>query len=392
MGNDRRLETVDYWHQVGGRSISEFSVDPDRLDEVDINELRAAVEAGMSISIEGGSGTTSTTSLAFLAPIVPILRDLQVWTSNRITDLDVLSDAQNLRAFQFIVGRCADVLDLSQFPHLEVFEGEMTKSISSVLRNPSLRFLRVLGAIPKSFARVSGPVEVFDQEGGRSQSTLPEFHHPEAMTRLFRRGPAQFDLTQLTGMPNLADLEITSCPDVSGLAALAGLPKLADLQLKGVGTRESWDLIPPHPIRALLNELSPYPPTSLLETWRAAGWSVPLDPEPDDSEEIVVDDAGDGESWGVYMSRFDSLAAAVDVLDGTVAGGRHGERLILSAVAELRAEGAVLDAEPDSEGDFAVVYFPTQDQAEQVAALARTILQSDTATQLHHLRAVHGMS
>lgn len=385
MNDDDPDDYLHTWYRIGGVAIPEYEVDPDRLEDVDVYELRAAVDAGKSISVVGGSGASSTTSLAFLAPIVSELRDLRLGTSNRITDLDTLAGAHNLRSFQFVVGRCAENLDLSQFPHLEAFEGDITRSVASILRNPGLRFLRVWGAIPKSFARVTAPIEVFDQEGARSQIALPEFAHPEAMTRLSRRGPAQFDLGQLSAMTNLATLSITNCPDVSGLGALAELPSLADLEFKGVGTSESWDLLPRVP-EAFMVDLAPSPPASLLAAWRAAGWLVPLGPEPDDAEEIVVDDAGDGESWGVFMSRFESLAASVDALEGAVAGGRHGELLVLSAVAELRAQGATLDPEPDSEGDFTAVYFPTREQAEQVASLARTILGSGTATQLRHLR------
>lgn len=381
---DLKQELATSWHRFDGMEIPDYSVDPDQLDEVGIDELRAAVDAGLSISIVGGSGTGSTTSLAFLEPIIPVVRDLRLWTSNQVTELDVLAGAHNLRTLHYVVGRCSEVLDLSGLRQLEAFDGDITRSVASVLRNPSLRLLRVWGAIPKSYAHVVGPIEVYEQEGGRSQVTLPEFAHPGAMTRLSRRGAAQFDLSEVSAMMNLVKLEITNCKDLSGLSVLADLSKLANLQLKGVGTRERWDLVPDVP-SAFMLDLSPHPSASLLASWRAAGWLVPDDPQPSQTEEIFVDEAGDGESWGVFMSRFEGLAAAVEALEGIAAGGRHGELLILGAVTELRAGGATLNPEPDSEGDYAAVYFPTRDQAEQVATLARTMLHSDTATQLRYL-------
>lgn len=380
-----KREKIGTWFRLDGTEGREYGLDSDNLDDVSIDELRAAVDADLRLSIVGGSGTATTTSLARLAPLIPELRDLQLATANRITGLDVLSGARNLRSFEFTVGQCADVLDLSLLPRLEEFRGDIKRGVSSVLRNPGLRFLQVWGAIPKSFARVTAPVEYFEQEGGRSQITLPEFAHPEAIRRLERRGPAQFDLGQLSAMTNLTELEVTSCNEVSALSVLSELPKLSKLRFKGVGTGEPWDLVPALSW-AFLIDLSPYPSSEVVARWRAAGWIVPDDAYSSDAEEIVVDDAGDGESWGVFMSRFESLAASVDELEGTVAGGRHGELLVLSAVAELRAQGATLDPEPDSEGDSTAVYFPTREQAEQVATLARTILHSDTATRLRYLR------
>lgn len=352
-------------------------------DDVDLDEVRAAIEAGMVISLEGGSGTRSTTSLAFLAPVVPILTDLRIHTPNTVTDVDVLASAIKLRALQFSVGKCADIVDFSQLPHLEIFDGVVTRTVASVLRNPRLRMLSVYGAIPKSFARVAGPIEFFDQEGGRSQTTLPEFAQPEAMTKLARRGPAQFDLAQLTGMTNLQDLELTLCDDATGLAVLGQLPKLSK-QLKAVRTRESWSDLPDIPW-AFVIELSPTPSEDLLTKWRSTGWIVHIDPPTPTGEEVVVDDAGDGESWGLYINRFDGLAAAVDALHATVASGIHGERLVLGAIAELRTQGVTLDPEPDSESGLTAIYFPTRDQAEHVANLVRTLLHADTDTQLRYL-------
>lgn len=387
MDADHERVFSDLW--IDDTDVLIYAVDLGDVDidvDLEIDEVRAAIDAGMVIALEGGNGPRSTTSLAFLAPVIPILTDLRVATSNTVTDVDVLADAVKLRALQFIAGKCADVVDFSHLPHLEIFDGDVTRTVASVLRNPHLRSLSVYGAIPKSFARVAGPVEFFDQEGGRSQITLPEFAQPEAMTKLARRGPAQFDLTQLTQMTNLRELELTLCDDVSGLPALGQLPNLSKVRLKEVGTRESWNELPDLPWAFVL-DLSPTPSDALLTKWRSAGWLIHIDPPTPPGEEVVVDDAGDGESWGLYVNRFDGLAAAVDILHRTVASGIHGEQLVLGAIAELRTQGATLNPEPDSESGLTAVYFPTHDQAEQVAALVRTILDADTDTQIRYLTA-----
>lgn len=116
-------------------------------------------------------------------------------------------------------------------------------------------------------------------------------------------------------------------------------------------------------------------------------WIAPLDPPSKPVEALVLDEAGDGESWGVFMSRFDDLAEAVSVVDGTVASGLHGERFLLGVVAELRRGGVALDPEPDSEGGFTAVYFPDRDQAGPVFESAQEALKASTEAKTAYLRA-----
>ncbi len=351
-----------------------------------MDELRAATGAGMRITITAGSGPKSVTSLAFLAPIVADIRDLWVNTVNRITDVEVLNDARNLRSLAFATGSCDGRADLSALPHLEEFGGYLTRAVASVLQNRSLRFLRVEGAIPKTFARVAGPVEKFEQNGARSQSELPLFSQPEKMRTLWRAGPARFDLGHLSAMIGLIELDLGACDDVVGLSEISNLRGLERLTFNGCTTREPWETLPMVPW-GYLNEVHPIPSEQFLTERRQAGWMVPDVSEGDIGSALTLDEAGDGDSWGVFMSRFDDLAAAVELFDDSIAGGMHGEYFILGVVAELRDQGAVLDPEPDSESGFTAVYFPDRAQAEQVFARAQELLVADPATQLRFLRA-----
>ena len=377
-------DRVRTWYRADGTEAEQYTMSVDDL-VTDVDELRAVVDAGMRITIHAGHGPQGVTSLDFLAPVIADVRDIRVGTINRVTDVAVLEDALNLRSLNWSVGACAERVDLSGLPHLEEFGSSVTRAVSSVLRNPGLRFLRVEGAIPQSFARVEGPVEIFEHEGGRSQIDLPVFATPETMRSIIRTGPAQFDLGQLVEMTRLAKFSLKLCGDVMGLSELGRMPELSELTFNGCTTKERWEDLP-RVTRAFLIDVSPHPAISTLSEWRRAGWLVPDDPPSAPSEAIVVEEAGDGESWGVFMSRFDELAEAVGMFDGRVAGGPHGELLILGVVAELRSKGAQLEPEPDSEGEYTAVYFPDRDQATQVFVRARDILHSDPATQLSYLR------
>ncbi|WP_314095025.1 hypothetical protein [Microbacterium foliorum] len=378
-------DRVFEWYRADGTEANEYVMSVDDL-VTDADELRAAIEAGMRITISAGGGPKGVTSLGFLAPVIAEVRDLWVGTINRVTDVAILEEAVQLRSLTWAVGACAERVDLSALPNLEEFGSSVTRTVASVLQNPSLRFLRVEGAIPPSFARVSGPVEIFEQEGGRSQIDLPAFAMPEVLRSIIRVGPAQFDLGQLVGMTGLSKFALKVCADVIGLSELRRLPDLTEVMFNGCTTRERWEDLPRVP-SAFLVDIFPHPATSALSEWREAGWMVWGDPPEMQVEAISVDEAGDGESWGVYMSRFEDLADAVEIFDGRTPGGRHGERFILGVVAELRSEGVKLVPEPDSEGDFTAVYFPDADQAQQVFERAKGLLHVDTETQLKYLRA-----
>lgn len=350
----------------------------------DAEELREAIDAGMRIGIFSGRASVSAVSLRFLAPVIGEIRDLWV-NSERVTDIDVLDDALSLRSLEFEVEVFDGRMDLSQLPHLEEYRGAIKRSTATVLHNPRLRILTVDGAIPKSFARIAGPVEKFVHLGARSQTELPEFAHPEALRSIQRAGPARFDLAQLARFTGVQDVDVSSCADVTSLTTLSRLPELSRVTFNHSATTESWDDLP-EVADGFLIEVSPHPSRQFLEARRAAGWIVP---ELDDVavDAISIDEAADGESWGVYMSRFDDLAEAVDALDGSMAHGLHGEQFILGVVAELRESGDELDPEPDSEGDFTAVYFPTREQAERVYERAREMLGAGPARQLELIRA-----
>lgn len=378
---------VTRWYRTGRRGGEMYSMQIDDL-VTDEDELRAAIRAGMCIGVYTGSAPVREVSLAFLAPVISELRHLWV---NAVTlkDVEVLNDARSLQSLELEVLRSIPGrVDLSDLPHFEEFSGTVTRSVASALKNPGLRVLTVRGAIPKSFAHVVGPVERFEQVGGRSQTELPKFAHPEAMRSISRIGVARFDLAQLAQMPGLEELEVTLCADVVGLSELSRFSNLNKVTFKGAATQERWEDLP-HVPKAFLSEVRPFPSLEFLEERQAEGWIVPHPSEGVPVDALTVDEAGDEESWGVYLSRFDDIAEAVELFDGSVPGGRAGERLILGVVAELRSEGVALDPEPDSEGSFTAVYFPDQTQAERVYARAREVLDADAATQLRYLRASH---
>lgn len=238
MGFDS--DRVFEWYRADGTEANEYVMSVDDL-VTDADELRAAIEAGMRITISAGGGPKGVTSLGFLAPVIAEVRDLWVGTINRVTDVAILEEAVQLRSLTWAVGACAERVDLSALPNLEEFGSSVTRTVASVLQNPSLRFLRVEGAIPPSFARVSGPVEIFEQEGGRSQIDLPAFAMPEAMRSIIRVGPAQFDLGQLVGMTGLSKFALKVCADVIGLSELRRLPDLTEVMFNGCTTRERWE-------------------------------------------------------------------------------------------------------------------------------------------------------
>lgn len=380
-------ERMRSWRRANGSEATQYCMSVDDV-VTDIDELRAASEAKMRITIHAGRGPRSVTSLAFLAPIIGEVRDLRIGTVNRITDVEVLNGARRLRSLSFAVGSCDGRLELSDIPQLEEFRGPVTRAVSSVLKNPALRFLEVEGPVPKSFALVAGPIENYKQEGGRFQAELPAFAQPRAMRSLSRIGPVAFDFGQVSEMTELVDLEVSLCKDLVGLSKLSRLRSLARLTLKGVATRERWEDLPA--VRwGFMNDVSPVPSKEFLAERRQMGWRVPAaprDPEP----ALTVDEAGDGESWGVFLSRFDDLAEAVDLLNGLPASGVHGEQFLLGVVAELRSQGEELDPEPDSEGGFTAVYFPDRRQAEQVYVRARELLTAEPAAQLSYLQGGDG--
>lgn len=378
-------ERVGSWLRADDSDLPHFAMTVDDL-VTDPVELRTAIDAGMRIMITMGAGANTATSLGFLRPVIDRLQHLWVGTPGRITDIEVLADARNLRSLAFAAGSCEGRVDLSGLPVFEEFEGPVTRAAGSALRNPGLRFLRVEGAIPKTFSRVSGPVEIFEQSGARSQVELPVFEQPHAMRKLWRAGPARFDLAQIAGMTRLAELMIGSCDDLIGLSELSSLTSLEKLEIKYCTSKEPWEDPPPVPW-AFLCEVSPAPSAEFAERKRADGWLV-HSWTTDSSPVLTVDEAGDeGDSWGVFMSRFDDLADAVDLLDGSGAGGMHGELFLLGVVHELRSQGIVLDPEPDSESGFTAVYFPDRRQAEQVYERAQELLAADAETQLRYLRA-----
>lgn len=377
-------ERVGAWYRADGSEALQYAMSADDL-VTDPAELRAAIDAGMRITVTSGSSPASVTSLDFLEPVIDDVQDLWVGTVGRVVGANILPNARLLRSLAFAAGACSDRPDLSSLPHLEEFSGGVTRTTASVLRNPDLRFLRVEGVIPKSFARVAGKLEVFEHHGARSATELPVFEHPESMRRMLRVGPSSFNLRQLEGMTNLAEFRLNVCGEVIGLASLARLPHLSRLQFNGVATREDWADVPVVGSGFML-DITPYPSESVLASWAAAGWILPDRPaSPVDA--ITLDEAGDGEAWGVFIAQFDGLAEAAEAFDGTVAGGLHGELFILGIVAELRSRGVTLDPEPDSENGFTAVYFPDRAQAEQVFLSARVAINAGTTTKIGHLRA-----
>lgn len=374
---------VFQWYPFDGGEAAEYVIEVDD-PPADTDDLREAIRAGMRITVEATS--RADFSLAFLAPVIGEVRDLRISTWNRVTDVSCLSEAVGLRSLEFAVGSSSESFDLESLPQLEAFRGKITRAVASVLRNVKLKYLQVDGAIPKTFARVAGPLRLFAQHGGRAQTTLPEFSDASALRRVVRIDVNAFDLDQLDGMSNLTELTLSLCPEVSGLSALSRLPHLSKLEFKAVGTREQWARIPDLPW-AFMDDLTPHPPKSVLVKWRSMNWIAPLDPPSNPVEALVLDEAGDGESWGVFMSRFDDLAEAVSAVDDTVASGLHGERFLLGVVAELRRGGVALDPEPDSEGGFTAVYFPDRGQAALVFESAQKALKASAEVKSAYLRA-----
>lgn len=373
------------WRRVDSTGGWEFLIDvgdiPSRL-----NDVRDAIAAGMRITVHANGEDRGLVSLSALKPIIHQVEELCISVAGRLTDVEVLGDAWNLRSLDIEISAADGRAELSELPNLEQFSGSINRVTASVLRNPRLRFLSVLGAIPRSFARVAGPVESFMQEGARAQTELPVFAQPDAMRSIGRIGPARFDIRQLSEMTGLREFSLGACGEVEGLSLLSGLPALARLEFRGVSTREDWEDLP-SVSSALIWDISPYPSAALLGEWRLAGWSVPADSPDERVAPLSSDVAGDGESWGVYMSRFEDLAEAVEAFDGSVAHGLHGEQFILGVVAELRASGEQLAPEPDSESGLTAVYFPTREQAERVYERAREMLDAGPARQLELIRA-----
>ncbi|WP_217183087.1 hypothetical protein [Streptomyces sp. AC495_CC817] len=378
-------DRVREWVRADSTRSLFYGMKADKL-VTDPDELRAAVEAGMQISISGGSDPKEETSLAFLLPVIADLQDLWIGTTTRIVDIDVLNKADKLRSLAFSAGSCAGQAELARLPRLEQFDGIVTRSVASVLKNPSLRFVNVQASIPRSYAQIVGPVEIFVQEGGRQQVDLPVFHQPDAMRVLTRIGPASFDVSQLENMTRLEEFELSLCGKVTNLDRLSHLPALRRVAFKACSTSERWEVLPKI-ARAMLLDVAPMPSTEFLDERRDAGWIVPTVEEAAPGPALFLDEAGDGESWGVFLSRFEDLASAVNMLDGSAATGLHGESFLLGIALELRSDGISADVVPDSESDRTAVYFLDLAQAEQVFVRARELLAADPATQLHYLRA-----
>lgn len=379
-------DRIGQWNRADGSKAAEYMMRVDDL-VVDTSQLREVVNEGMRITIFSGSAPKATTSLSFLAPVIDDVRDLWIGTVNQIIDVEVLNRARNLRSLSFTTGPCDGRLELSTLPYLEEFEGKVTRVVSSVLRNPSLRFLKIEGKIPNADLRIAGPVEVFEQRGARSQIELPTFAHPEALRALSRLGSASFDLNQLAGMTGLGELTLMSS-ELSGVTELAKLERLERLTLGGRLTTGSWDDLPMVPW-GRLEDVRPVPSKKFLAERRRAGWWVPDDPVESRNEALTIEAAGEVAAghWGVFMSRFDALGEAVELFDDSTPGGIHGEYFLLGVVAELRGQMVDLAAEADSEGDFTAVYFRDRAQAELVYARAKELLSADPATQLAYLRA-----
>lgn len=377
-------QRIDTWVRMDGSEESEYILSLGEQQD-DLDELREAAQAGMRITLSFEENDTARTSLAFLEPVIDEIRDLWIGTSNRIIDAGVLAHATNLRSLTLHVGPCDEVLGLASLPRLEHFEGKVTRAVASVMRNPGLRFLEIIGAIPKSFARAAGPVENFRQHGGRSQTALPVFENPAAMRSILRVGPERFDLAQLREMSHLQEFRLGACPEVVGLRELGFLPELELIYFNEVGTPEPWEDLPDVP-RGFLFAVSPPPSRTFLAEKQAIGWALPSDSDMDAGARILLEES-EG-SYGVFLGQFGDLDAAVDQFDGGLADGYYGELFLLGVVAELRAAGAHLDPEPDSENSMTAVYFQTQAQAEQVATRAQAVLDGgDIAALVGYLRA-----
>ncbi|WP_449407470.1 hypothetical protein [Microbacterium maritypicum] len=372
------------WYPLSGGEAAEYVIEVED-PPTDAADLREAIHEGMRITVEGGAKSGPDFSLAFLDPVIGEVKDLRISTWNPVTGVSCLSGAARLRSLEFEVGSSSETADLELLPQLEAFRGKITRTVGSVLRNANLKYLQVDGAIPKTSASVAGPLQLFVQQGARAQTVLPELSDASALKRLVRIGVNFFDLDQLDGMSNLTELTLSLCREVSGLSALSRLPRLSSLEFKGVGTRELWESIPNVPF-GLMQELTPHPPKSVLANWRRLNWIAPLDAPSKQVEALVLDEAGDGDSWGVLLTRFDHLAEAVSVVDDAVASGLHGERFLLGIVAELRRGGAVLDPEPDSEGGLTAVYFSDRPQAALVFERAREALGSSVEAKSAYLR------
>jgi len=365
-------ERIGSWMRMDGSESPSYVMSYDSIVE-DPDELLAAIEAGMQISIYGGK-SGAVTSLAFLEPVIGGVRDLRIGTINRIVDVDVLNRAQSLRSLTFATGPCDGVLRLGDLPFLEELRVTVTRTLSSALRNPNLRYLSVEGAIPKSFSRISGPIEVFVQEGGRGQEKLPSFEQPAMMRSITRMGPGQFDISQLGEMRSLKELTVTACPNIVGIKTLKTLPGLQSAAFKGCETREKWEDLPDIPC-VMLSDVSPMPDRDFLERKKAAGWLVADGESGSEQEDIFVDEDEEEGSFGVFMGRFNALAGAVEIYDDSAPTGVHGELFLQGVIAELRAQGVKLDPEADSEGGLTALYFPERSQAEQVADRAREVLE-----------------
>lgn len=368
------------WH--GRADACQYVMQVDDL-VTDVEELREAARASMRIGVYSGTATESVVSLKFLEPVIEEVRHLSV-NCERVTDVDVLGDAVSLRSLELEVRTIDGSVDFSRLPEFEEFSGAVNRSVATVMKSPTLRSLRIEGAIGKSFANVSGPVERYEQYGARSQESLPTFAHPEAMRSLQRIGAARFDLAQVAGMTALRTIGVSSCGDVVGLSVLSELPDLESIAFSRVSTQERWEDLPPVE-DGFMFLVSPTPSRAFIEERRAVGWVLPQ-PLEEAAEAIRVDESADGESWGVYISRFDDLEDAVEIVDGSVADGMRGEAFLLGVVADLRRSGELLHPDPDSESEFTVVYFPDESQARRVYDRARELLRADTATKVAVLR------
>lgn len=144
------------------------------------------------------------------------------------------------------VGSSSESVDLESLPQLEAFRGKITRAVASVLRNANLKYLQVDGAIPKTFARVAGPLRLFGNKGARPDH-VARISDASALRRIVRIDVNAFDLDQLDGMSNLTELALSLCAEVSGLSSLSRLPLLSKLEFKAVGTCEQWARIPDLP-------------------------------------------------------------------------------------------------------------------------------------------------
>lgn len=264
------------------RVTDDFTI---RDGDVDMSRLRAAVRAGARVFVEfSGRGECS---IGFLEPVIDEVMALWLDTDGTLTDLHLLERASNLRLLD-ITGRVGTVpIDLSSLPQLTVFRAPPRPALGSALRNPHVLQVALFGAMPKKALQIDAPLRALTIHAPGASGSLPVLAHPERLEQVNVSSVRSFDAGYFMQFVNLRSLWMMHAKGVTNLQSFAELPRLRWLRLLGVYSEEDWSVLDGVHARQLTANVRPLPPLPLRRVWRARGWNVQTDDEPD--EEVLAE-------------------------------------------------------------------------------------------------------